>query len=182
MAKQYAPLQSISLLNANCKSQPAIILWSKTNKDKPVKALYGPMRKYPRIEIDQKAYDGLQIEAVLRHKSTREIATEALLSHISKEALSVLDHKTIGPENEIPETIATKRPLDHKTTEDECGAAPVADKRKRLADNPDALQAIRDMWKAGEHNQAEIARRIGYHRATVNDAIQRMKKSGELVD
>jgi hypothetical protein len=155
-------------------------VWSKTNKDKPVKALYGPMRKYPRIEIDQKAYDGLQIEAVLRHKSTREIATEALLSHISREALSVLDHKTV-----MPEDIATKRPLDHKTTEDECGAVPVADipqKKRRLSDNPDALQQIGDMWKAGEHNQAEIARRIGYHRATVNDAIQRMMKSGELVD
>ena len=138
------------------------------------------MRKYPRIEIDQIAYDGLQIEAVLRHKSTREIATEALLSHISREALSVLDRKTV-----MPEDIATKRPLDHKTTEGAAIASSgpdVSQKRKRLADNPDALQQIKDMWKAGEHNQAEIARRIGYHRATVNDAIQRMKKEGGIVD
>lgn len=66
---------------------------------------------------------------------------------------------------------------------DERGAATVADKpqkRKRLADNPDALEQIKSLWKAGEHNQAEISRRIGYHRATVNDAIQRMKEKGEL--
>ena len=52
------------------------------------------MRKYPRIEIDQKAYDGLSIEAVLQHKTIREIATKAILGYISKEALMVLDHKT----------------------------------------------------------------------------------------
>jgi DNA-binding MarR family transcriptional regulator len=36
------------------------------------------------------------------------------------------------------------------------------------------------VWRDGEHNQAEIARRIGYHRATVFDAIARMKEAGEL--
>jgi len=55
------------------------------------------MRKYPRIEIDQKAYDGLQIEAVLQHKTAREIATEAILGYISKEALMVIRHKTTTP-------------------------------------------------------------------------------------
>jgi hypothetical protein len=143
------------------------------------------MRKYPRIEIDQKAYDGLQIEAVLRHKTTREIATEALLSHISKEALSVLDHKTV-----MPEDIATKRPLDHKTTEDECGAVTVADNRqspakkpKRLSANPDALQKIKEMYaQSPRPSLAKMSEQIGYHKATIHDAIQRMKKSGELVD
>ena len=141
------------------------------------------MRKYPRIEIDQLAYDGLQIEAVLRHKSTREIATEALLSHISREALSVLDHKTIGPETTSPEDIATKRPLDHKTTEDECGAVDDSDKpqkRKRLADNPDALQQIKALWAEGVHNGTEIAKRINYPKATVAEHIKKMKEKGEL--
>lgn len=82
-------------------------------------------RKFPRIEIDQRAYDGLQIEAVLRHRTVREIATDAILSHVSNEALSVLDHKTIGPETTTPEDIATKRPLDHKTTKEKVGAVPV---------------------------------------------------------
>lgn len=130
------------------------------------------MRKYPRIEIDQRAYDVLQAEGILRHKTAREIATEAILSHVSKEAISFIDHVDI----------ATKRPSDHKTTREKCGALPVVDRRKRLADNPDALQQIKDMWTSGEHNQAEISRRIGYHRATVNDAIKRMKNAGELSD
>jgi hypothetical protein len=55
------------------------------------------MRKYPRIEIDQKAYDGLQIEAVLQHKTAREIATSAILGYISKEALMVIRSKTTTP-------------------------------------------------------------------------------------
>lgn len=155
------------------------------------KTMIGPMRKYPRIEIDQKAYDGLQIEAVLRHKTTREIATEAILSHISTKAKSVLDHRTIGPQDPkttmegshkttMPEDIATKRPQDHRTTEGAVIDSINPQRKKRLADNPDALARIKEMWNSGQKNQAEISRQIGYHRATVNDNIQRMLESGEI--
>ena len=143
------------------------------------------MRKYPRVEIDQKAYDGLQIEAVLRHRTTRDIATEAILGHISREALSVLDHRTIGPETTSPEDIATKGPLDHKTTE---GAAiksngpGTSQKRKRLFENPDAVQQIKTLWTEGVHNGTEIAKRINYPKATVSERIRQMKERGELVD
>jgi len=135
------------------------------------------MRKFPRIEIDQIAYDGLQIEAVLSHKSTKNIATQAILNHISKKALSVLDHKTI-----VPEDIATERPLDHKTTE---GAAIESGKpkKKRLSANPDALNKMREMWNQSPRpSYAAIARAIGYPKPTVFDAIQRMKKEGEFPD
>jgi len=150
------------------------------------KTIDGPMRKYPRIEIDQLAYDGLQIEAVLRHKTTREIATEALLSHISKEALSVLDHRTIGPETTRPKDIATKRPLDHMTTEatainsSDSTGPDVSQKRKRLFENPDALQQIKTMWAEGVHNGTEIAKRINYPKATVAENIKKMKERREL--
>jgi len=147
------------------------------------KTIDGPMRKYPRIEIDQLAYDGLQIEAVLRHKTTREIATEAILTSISREALSVLDHKTIGPEITSPKDIATKRPLDHKTSEgaaiDSSGPG-TSQKRKRLADNQDALRQIREMWYGGVHNGTEIAKRINYPKATVAEHIKKLKKEGLL--
>jgi hypothetical protein len=63
-----------------------------------------PQRKYPRIEIDQLAYDGLQIEAVLQHTTPREIATKAILGYISEKALLAIDHTTY-------------RPQDHKTIE-----------------------------------------------------------------
>ena len=138
------------------------------------------MRKYPRIEIDQIAYDGLQIEAVLRHKSTREIATEALLSHISKEALSVLDHKTV-----MREDIATKRPLDHKTTVDECGAVADSDKpkRKRLAKDQAAIEQIKELWmQSPRPTKTAIAKAICYPATTTSEMITRMLKRGELVD
>ena len=51
-------------------------------------------RKFPRIEIDQRAYDALQAEGILRHKTVREIATEAILASISKEAIELTDSKT----------------------------------------------------------------------------------------
>ena len=151
-----------------------------TSKAKHAKALYGPMpqRKYPRIEIDQLAYDGLQIEAVFQHRTIREIATEALLSHISREALSVLDHKTTSPED-----IATKRPLDHKTSEGvaiDSNGPGTSQKRNRLADNPDALRQIREMWYGGMHNGTEIAKRINYPKATVAEHIKKLKKEGLL--
>jgi hypothetical protein len=144
------------------------------------------MRKYPRIEIDQLAYDGLQIEAVLQHKTVREIATQAILTSISREALSVLDHKTIGPDTTSPEDIATKRPLDHKTTEgaaiDSTGPG-TSQKPKRLSENPDALRQIREMYaQSPRPSLAKMGEQIGYHKTTVHDAIKRMKKNNEIAD
>ncbi len=53
-------------------------------------------------------------------------------------------------------------------------------KRPRLFQNPQALQEIKSLWEGGQRNQAEIARAIGYDRATVNDNIRKMIKAGEL--
>ena len=138
------------------------------------------MRKYPRIEIDQIAYDGLQIEAVLRHKSTREIATEAILSHISTEAISFIDHKTV-----MREDIATKRPLDHKTTVDECGAVADSDKpkRKRLAKDQAAIEQIKELWmQSPRPTKTAIAAAVGHKPTTVNDLIRKLLATGELED
>ena len=118
------------------------------------------MRKYPRIEIDQKAYDGLSIEAVLQHRTAREIATEAILGYISQKALSAIDHKTA-----VPEDIATKRPPDHKTivgaaidsskpkpakiSSGEWGSSGIPRSRKRIADDQPALAHIRSRLEQG---------------------------------
>lgn len=146
---------------------------ASTRKDKLVKALYGPMtsRKFPRIEIDQRAYDGLLAEGILQHRTVRDIATEAILSHISTEAIRFIDHITT-----MPQDIATERPQDHKIT----GRAAIDSKRKRLADNPDALAQIKELWAGGLHNGAKIAREIGYPRATVAENIKKMKDRGDL--
>lgn len=78
-------------------------------------------RNYPRIEIDQRAYDALQAEVILQHRTVREIATDAILEHVSKEAIKFVDHRftllkgteTARPQDyktAISEDIATKRP------------------------------------------------------------------------
>lgn len=139
-----------------------------------------PQRKYPRIEIDQRAYDALQAEGILQHRTVREIATEAILSHISTEAISFVDRKTV-----MREDIATKRPLDHKTILDECGAVTDSDKpkRKRLAKDQAAIGRIKEMWmQSPRPTKAEIARAIGYPATTTGEMITRMLKRGELVD
>jgi hypothetical protein len=141
-----------------------------------------PQRKYPRIEIDQRAYDALQAEGILQHRTVREIATEAILGHISTEAIEFIDRKTKGPKTAKPEDIATERPQDHKTDKDECGAVTVADKRKRLFENPDALQQIKTLWAEGVHNGTAISKKIGYPKATVAEHIKKLKEKGELSD
>ena len=53
-------------------------------------------------------------------------------------------------------------------------------KKVRLFQNPQALAKIKELWESGQRNQAEIARVIGYDKATVNDNIRKMLKAGTL--
>ena len=161
----------------------------RTIKAKHVNILYGPMplRKYPRIEIDQRAYDALQAEGILQHRTVREIATDAILDHISIEAIEFIDRRTTRPNTTSPEDITTERPQDHRTNEEKEGAGAVDDlsqskpqKRQKLTDNPDALAKIKMLWQGGEHNAAQIAKDIGYARGTVWENIKKMKAKGEL--
>ncbi|HWQ20675.1 MAG TPA: winged helix-turn-helix domain-containing protein [Methanotrichaceae archaeon] len=39
---------------------------------------------------------------------------------------------------------------------------------------------ITELWESGEHNAAEIARQIGYPRATTHENIKRLIKAGTL--
>lgn len=130
----------------------------------------GPMRKYPRIEIDQKAFDGLQIEAVLQDKTVREIATNAILSHISKEAIMVLDHKTY----EGTKTAEPPAPPKSRTR-----PAAQAGRPKQLARDIAGIAQIKDLWTKGM-NMAEIARQIDRPRTTTQSMIDRMVAKGEL--
>ena len=115
----------------------------------------------PRIAITPDALRALKVWAALEDIDPGELAARLILSHIPAR---------------VRDALREKAPLPSE----ECGASPAIGKKRRLSENPDALEQIRQMWKDGEHNQAEIARRIGYHRATVNDTIKRMKEAGEL--
>jgi hypothetical protein len=126
------------------------------------------MRKYPRIEIDQKAFDGLQIEAVLKHKTVRDIATEAILSHISKESLSVLDHKTY----------TTIEPIKTPTSKTQLSTQ--ASRPKQLAKDTVAISRISHLWTTTGLPVADIARDIDRPRQTVEALIKRLIERGEL--
>jgi hypothetical protein len=130
------------------------------------------MRKYPRIEIDQKAYDGLSIEAVLQHKTIREIATNAILGYISKEAIMVLDHKTYadtGPAEPKP-SIPAKNPPNATGT------------HKQLVKDEAKVTEIKELWSSTDLPVAEIARKVQGKRQTVSSLISRLIERGELAE
>ena len=132
------------------------------------------MRKYPRIEIDQKAFDGLQIEAVLKGKTVREIATNAILGNISKEAIMVLDHKTY----EGAELIKPPSPPKPKA-----GPTTVTGGRpKQLARDEAGIARIKELYANSDMSVAEIARQINRPRQTVEVRIQAMISKGELAE
>jgi len=127
-------------------------------------------RKYPRIEIDQKAYDGLQIEAVLKSKTIREIATDIILSHISKEAIMVLDHKTYS----TAEVVEPKLSIPPKSPPKATGA------HKQLVKDEAKVAQIKDLWASTDLPVAEIARQVGGKRQTVSSIIERLIAKEEL--
>jgi hypothetical protein len=130
------------------------------------------MRKYPRIEIDQKAYDGLQIEAVLQSKTSREIATNAILGYISKEALMVLDHKTYTTAG----AAEPKPSIPPKSPPKATGA------HKQLVKDEAKVAQIKKLWTSSDLPIAEIARQVGGKRQTVSSLIERLIERGELAE
>jgi IS30 family transposase len=126
------------------------------------------MRKYPRIEIDQKAFDGLQIEAVLKHKAVRDIATEAILGYISKESLSVLDHKTY----------TTTEPIEPTALKTQSSTQ--AGRRGQLARDEAAVAQIKKLWTTTDLSITDIAAQVGAARQTVDALIRRLIERGEL--
>lgn len=134
------------------------------------------MRKYPRIEIDQKAYDGLQIESVLQHKTAREIATEAILGYISKEALMVISHKTTTP----TETVRTAPPAPQQRTVPLY--QPTENRPAQLAKDQPAVAHMKELWLTTNMTLKDIATELGRPRTTVQALVDRLIERGELAD
>lgn len=130
------------------------------------------MRKYPRIEIDQKAYDGLQIESVLQHKTAREIATNAILGYISPEAKMVIRSKTTTPTETVRTAPAPQRVAPPYQ--------PTDDRPKQLAKDVPAVNHIKERWTTTHMTVHDIAKEIGRPRTTVQTLINRLLERGEL--
>ena len=120
-----------------------------------------PTDRKPRIAITPDALRALRVWAALEDVDPGALAARLILTHMPARVRDVLRDSSPLPS-------------------EECGAPPVIDKPKKLSQNPDALEQIRQLWKSGQKNQAEIARQIGYHRTTVFDAVKRMIEAGEL--
>ena len=135
------------------------------------------MDRKPRIAISPHALRALKVWSALEDMDPGALASELILAHMPAGVRSAIMDKDHMPAN-VREDLGENAPMPPEG----CGAPSAIEKRKRLSDNPDALEQIRSIWAAGERNQAEIARRIGYHRATTFDAIKRMREGGELQD
>ena len=113
-------------------------------------------------------YDALKAEALVRHDNLKNTISSMVLENLSPEAQEVL--KCIRDRNK------PKAPkANHK-----CGASIAIEKTRQLSKNPAALEQIKTFWNEGERNRAEIARKIGYPKATTSAVISKMVKAGEL--
>ena len=59
---------------------------------------------------------------------------------------------------------------------------PPEKKEGRLVDDLQAIEKIKALWNSGHRNGAEIAREVGYPRATVNENIKKLKAKGDIKD
>lgn len=124
--------------------------------------------KNPRVTLSPEAYHILCVQAAIEQTSTGSLASKAILAY-SQEALQVI-------KREAPSEEGSSAPTEGEREEGREGEG----KKPRLSQNPQAITQIKELWASGQRNQAEIAKLIGYHRATVNDNIRRMIQEKEL--
>jgi len=157
---------------------PAPSLPEIPEKISPQTGGYSPMTapKNPRVTITPEAHHALNIQAAIEQTTPGLLASRLILSY-SKKAKQALQEREPPKEVRSPNTRAVVREVG---TLPEREAPIKTEKRKRLFQNPQALEEIKRLWEGGEHNQAKIARQIGYNRGTVFDNIKRMIKEGTL--
>jgi hypothetical protein len=160
-----------------------------------------------KVTLSPDAYKALEVESMLMDVSLKEAASRMILKSACpkcKEILGIMarppksqkeevikgtvaqgpndpiTQETIdpGPDNMAMGQIA-QSPDGTKEQKPKSKAAPKA-KKKILAKDTEALAKIKELWGSGEHNRSEIARQVGYPKATVAENIKRMKERGEL--
>ncbi len=101
--------------------------------------------------LDFDTYNALKVEALVRHENLKNTLSAMVLENLSPEAHTIL------------KCIRDKKSLKVQKSNHKCGAS-----------------KIKTFWNEGERNRAEIARKIGYPKATTSATISRMIKAGEL--
>jgi len=122
------------------------------------------MLKSNKVDLSPKARQALEIEAAFRRMTLRDLASELILEHISDRTL-----RAISDEGTNITTAATSIDADSKT------------KRRRLADDPDAMNKIKELWGRDPRPAlSAIAKEVGWPKATIHDNIQKQIKAGLL--
>lgn len=124
-----------------------------------------PTDRKPRIAISPEALRALRVWAALEDMEPGDLVSKLVSDHMPARVRDVLGVNTPQPS----EGCGTVKP--HSVT---------VNRPKKLSGNQDALQQIKTLWNAGERNRAEIARKIGYPKATTSAVIARMIKAREL--
>jgi hypothetical protein len=99
--------------------------------------------------------------------------TRRIEPKIPKNVATVVDIPTTRP---MPENTITQGPKGQKAQ----GPDSPKTKKPRLSQNPIALAKTKELWQAGEHNAAKIAKEIGYPKATTWENIKKLKERREL--
>lgn len=145
-----------------------------------------PKSRSPRIEIEPMVWPALQVEAITRRMSPKDLVNMLIMEALSPKAREFMEPMESNPHDLItPRPIATERPMipqPHEPIRRESTVADISQKRKRLAEDTDALSRLKEMWKAGEKSPTVISKAINYPRSTISETIKRMRASGELVD
>jgi len=145
------------------------------------------------VTLSPEAYKVLEIEAMLHDSSLKDAASKLIIKAACpkcKEILDIMARPAKEPKGEMtqesqvtitqePKTISPQKP---NVTVAQGPKSPKA-KGKKLSKDPLALTKIKELYaREPRPSLAEMARQIGYPKGTIHDAVQRMKKSGELVD
>ena len=158
--------------------------------------------KNPRITLDPGAYHALCIQAAIEQTTPGSLASRVILSYSqeAKQALQATGRMAPSTkEAQTPREVSFQDPTmgESQTPQEggshkrravvrEVGRSPEREapkeegKKIRLSQNPQALAKIKELWEGGQRNQADIARAIGYPKATLNENIRRMIKAGTL--
>ena len=120
----------------------------------------------PRVEIAPDLYRALSAEAILQDITPKDLIAKWIMDNLSPKTREFIASRDHSPTIQSPPK--TIEPQQQKK------------KEGRLVDDLQAIEKIVELWNSGNRNGAEIARVIGYPRATVNERIRKMKAKGDI--
>jgi hypothetical protein len=145
-----------------------------------------PKIRSSRIEIKPEVWPALQVEAIIREMSPKDLVNQLIVNCLSQKAREFLRAKPYDPiiprsndtKNEIvAEAIITQEPKDQMAQEPTIPKA----RRKRLAKNPEVTARITEMWnREPRPSTGDIARELEFPYSSVQQHIKRLIEDGRL--